>query len=277
MFCVLLLCVLRLLLLLFLFFFFFLLLLLLELILFSFRVAVSAVIEPCLTCYNSFSCTSFIVLCSQQTNNDDDDDDDDDVDDDDDDDDNDDDDDDNNDDDDDDDDDDNDDDNDKELMFSTTLLVTVSDEIRERVIREVRVMASLNHPNIVRYYDSWFDEMVPDHVDMNMLPIGESTASDSSVAGTLLCRLGPSHSTVLSQPNSTAACQTTDKVIYLYIRMELCRVDTLKDWLDQHRDRRPVEKCVEIFESVVIAINYLHEQNFMHRDIKVMPHNFSHI
>ena len=37
-----------------------------------------------------------------------------------------------------------------------------SERVRVRVMREVNMMARLNHKNIVRYYDSWFDDWAPD-------------------------------------------------------------------------------------------------------------------
>ena len=74
------------------------------------------------------------------------------------------------------------------------------------------------------------------------------------------------------EPCTVASFASVGKVLYLYIRMELCQPHTLKDWLDRHRECRPAEECVAILKEVVTAVDYLHEQNCMHRDVKVFHH-----
>jgi len=138
-------------------------------------------------------------------------------------------------------------------------------------------MASLNHANIVRYYDSWFDTWAPDSSqnDITRPPVGNSFSISSSIA-THISSSAASSSVPTADSGATSTTASLphpsnppDNVTYLYIRMELCRTDTLRDWLDQHRENRPTEECVKIFQSVVSAVDYLHQQNFMHRDIKV--------
>ena len=178
------------------------------------------------------------------------------------------------------------------------LLFAVSEMVRERLTREVKVLASLDHPNIVRYHDSWFDDRDPtllNHFDATRHPLtcGRSGASNDTVFYSGLSQ--PNHRSSSRQQRSSASSQSsgswcsTDSrppstpttsssadcsVTWLYIQMELCRGGTLKNWLDRTRKDRPLDRCVTVFESVAKAIDYLHGENFMHRDIKVSPQSF---
>lgn len=143
-----------------------------------------------------------------------------------------------------------------------------SERVRRRVMREVSVMARLNHNNVVRYYDSWFDDWAPDLSQVRAAP-SIPTVGDTS-NGSLSVRSPATGASVSgSRPYTVASCSSSaNGVTYLYIRMELCRPHTLKDWLDKRREHRPPEECVAIFKAVVTAVDYLHRQDFMHRDIK---------
>jgi len=153
------------------------------------------------------------------------------------------------------------------------LLLIVSEEVRRRVTREVEVMVRLDHPNIVRYYDSWFDQQPPDFFqdDANYCAVGRSVDSSIDCPGTSSSSSASASVSSASSSSSSSRSNPPECVTYLHIRMELCRTGTLADWLDRHRERRPaVETCVEILQSVVKAVDYLHDNNFMHRDIKVI-------
>ena len=147
-------------------------------------------------------------------------------------------------------------------------------------------MASLNHPNIVRYFDSWFDDWTPEssQTDTNQPPVGKScdsvsihtppssasaSSSSSSFAVVTSEHREPTSSSASSANNISFRSTPVDDVVYLYIRMELCRTGTLKDWLDRSREHREVKRCLEMYRSVAQAVDYLHQKNFMHRDIKV--------
>lgn len=54
---------------------------------------------------------------------------------------------------------------------------------------------------------------------------------------------------------------------YLYIQMQLCRRDTLKDWL-RANPRREKEYVLDIFNQIVRAVEYVHLKGLIHRDLK---------
>jgi len=159
------------------------------------------------------------------------------------------------------------------------------------VEREVQIMAQLDYPNIVRYYDSWFNQQPPEFfqddpnydavgrsVDSSIAfhvspsPSSSSSSSSSTSSSASAAAASPLSSPLSSSLSSSSSSRSNprDDETYLYIQMELCRTGTLADWLDKHRKRRPpVKTCVEIVQSVVKAVDYLHDNNCMHRDIKV--------
>ncbi|XP_067884870.1 eukaryotic translation initiation factor 2-alpha kinase 3 isoform X2 [Heterodontus francisci] len=58
--------------------------------------------------------------------------------------------------------------------------------------------------------------------------------------------------------------------VYLYIQMQLCRKETLKDWMNgrcQMEDRDRTE-CLKIFLQMADAVCFLHTKGLMHRDLK---------
>lgn len=57
--------------------------------------------------------------------------------------------------------------------------------------------------------------------------------------------------------------------IYLYIQMQLCQKETLKDWLGQNTtESRDRNKILHIFQQILGAVNYVHLCGMIHRDLK---------
>ena len=56
--------------------------------------------------------------------------------------------------------------------------------------------------------------------------------------------------------------------LFLYIQMQLCRKDTLKDWLTENTLNRDRSTVLDIFDQITSAIEYVHDCGLMHRDLK---------
>ncbi|XP_062254166.1 eukaryotic translation initiation factor 2-alpha kinase 3 [Platichthys flesus] len=78
-------------------------------------------------------------------------------------------------------------------------------------------------------------------------------------------------SLTLALPTSplTQRVQPSPKV-YLYIQMQLCRKENLKDWMAQRclPDQREHNQCLDIFLQIAEAVDFLHSKGLMHRDLK---------
>lgn len=78
-------------------------------------------------------------------------------------------------------------------------------------------------------------------------------------------------SLTLALPNSppTQRVQPSPKV-YLYIQMQLCRKENLKDWMAQRclLEQREHNQCLDIFLQIADAVDFLHSKGLMHRDLK---------
>lgn len=57
--------------------------------------------------------------------------------------------------------------------------------------------------------------------------------------------------------------------MFLYIQMELCRKETLKDWLAENKQRDPIA-ILHMFKQIVCAVECVHLMGLMHRDLKVI-------
>lgn len=99
----------------------------------------------------------------------------------------------------------------------------------EKVEREVKALAKLDHQNIVRYCSCW---------DGNDFTLEESNS-----------------------PRSLTKC--------LFIQMEYCDKGTLEQWLEKRRDQKPNKSLsLELYEQIVAGVDFIHSNGLIHRDLK---------
>ncbi|XP_029448991.1 eukaryotic translation initiation factor 2-alpha kinase 3 isoform X2 [Rhinatrema bivittatum] len=58
--------------------------------------------------------------------------------------------------------------------------------------------------------------------------------------------------------------------VYLYIQMQLCKKENLKDWMSGRctLEERASTECLQIFLQIAEAVQFLHSKGLMHRDLK---------
>ncbi|XP_040285509.1 interferon-induced, double-stranded RNA-activated protein kinase [Bufo bufo] len=122
-----------------------------------------------------------------------------------------------------------------EDKFYAVKIVQVRDN---KVLSEVKALASLEHQHIVRYYNAW---------------LGSSTEFPDS---------SESMSSSSGFSRRTGTC--------LYIQMELCENGSLKKWIKERNLQNKVKKfeIFSIFRQVIEGVKYIHSQKFIHRDLK---------
>ncbi|XP_036607761.1 eukaryotic translation initiation factor 2-alpha kinase 3 [Trichosurus vulpecula] len=85
--------------------------------------------------------------------------------------------------------------------------------------------------------------------------------------------ISPPRPTTLSldlTKNTAEKLQPSSPKVYLYIQMQLCRKENLKDWMNQRcaLEERERTVCLHIFLQIAEAVEFLHSKGLMHRDLK---------
>uniref|UniRef100_A0A6Q2XUR9 Eukaryotic translation initiation factor 2-alpha kinase 3 n=1 Tax=Esox lucius TaxID=8010 RepID=A0A6Q2XUR9_ESOLU len=109
------------------------------------------------------------------------------------------------------------------------------------------------------------DPLISDKASSSSQTRGAAPATSFSPPRPTSLLLAPSPSQGPPAPRT----QPSPKV-YLYIQMQLCRKDTLKDWMSQRclPEHREQSQCLDIFLQIAEAVHFLHSKGLMHRDLK---------
>ncbi|XP_037662711.1 eukaryotic translation initiation factor 2-alpha kinase 3 isoform X2 [Choloepus didactylus] len=111
---------------------------------------------------------------------------------------------------------------------------------------------------------------IVNHYDDKLNGFKHSSSKSSSEA---TLSTSPSRPTTLSldlTKNTAEKFQPSSPKVYLYIQMQLCRKENLKDWMNRRCaiEERERTMCLHIFLQIAEAVEFLHSKGLMHRDLK---------
>ena len=109
----------------------------------------------------------------------------------------------------------------------------------EKYEREMRHLAQLEHPAVIRYFASWVDDR----------PGGFDAFGGGSSAG-------------------SAASEAPERELFL--QMELCGERTLRDWIDDRCDAGAAraDAALRVIGAVAAGLDHVHSRDVIHRDLK---------
>eukprot|EP01065_Artemidia_motanka_P021170 TRINITY_DN2528_c0_g1_i2.p1 TRINITY_DN2528_c0_g1~~TRINITY_DN2528_c0_g1_i2.p1 ORF type:complete len:1530 (+),score=340.37 TRINITY_DN2528_c0_g1_i2:553-4590(+) len=145
------------------------------------------------------------------------------------------------------------------------------------IFKEVQTLAKLKyHPYIVRYYTAWDESTTLVHADTS----GDLEGLDTTVPGSTASYFSfsqagsPDSDDESSSSESGGGAVASDRPRrFLYIQMEFCTQDTLRQAIDRQvftdaRDDRGVKCGVRILRQLLTCVAYIHQNGVIHRDLK---------
>ena len=113
---------------------------------------------------------------------------------------------------------------------------------KDLVLREVENLSKLNHPNIIRYYGSWIENIELTETN-KYLDYSDDSFSESF--------------------SSSGSYPVNDISNYLFLQMELASTN-----LKEIQNTVSYKEKRDIFKDIVLGLNEIHSNNIIHRDLK---------
>ncbi|KAI8077592.1 kinase-like domain-containing protein [Thamnidium elegans] len=139
-----------------------------------------------------------------------------------------------------------------------------NDDGYDKIFREIKNLARLEHHNVVRYYSSWL-EYASEQEDNSDSEYDENSTS-------LTDRQDPSFiSFEHDDDNGDNTTNQEQGSFTLFIQMQLCP-STLHEYLkyrnQHHRIYFDQQQNIEMFKQILEGAAYIHQEGLIHRDLK---------
>ena len=128
-------------------------------------------------------------------------------------------------------------------------IINMNYQNMEYIIREAENLSLLEHPNIIRYYGSWVEDLEINEQHKYLSYEPESIGLSVSIGSDI--------------DLSVSIGSDIESSKYLFLQMELadCSLKDIQNDLDY-------TKKLDIFKQIVLGLDEIHSKNIIHRDLK---------